>query len=77
MPSASPPNTPPIHFSGYIVPEESLSDAIHYVGDFPIKESSKMTQALVGATFIQPAIVDYHGSKAIVFAFAVRGDPSF
>jgi len=32
-----------------------------------------MTQALVGATFIQPAIVDYQGSKAIVFAFAVRG----
>jgi hypothetical protein len=33
-----------------------------------------MTQALVGATFIQPAIVDYQGSKALVFAFAVRGD---
>lgn len=65
--------TPPIHFSGYIVPEESRSEAVHYVGDFPIKESSKMTQALVGATFIQPAIVDYQGSKAIVFAFAVRG----
>lgn len=69
-PSASPPRTPPIHFTGYIVPEESLSDVIHYVGDFPIKENSKMTQALVGATFIQPAVVDYQGSKAIVFAFA-------
>jgi len=30
-----------------------------------------MTQALVGATFVQPAIVEYQGKKAIMFVFAV------
>lgn len=31
-----------------------------------------MTQALVGATFIQPVIVEYQGNMSIMFVFSVR-----
>ncbi|KAG6909745.1 hypothetical protein DXG01_015733 [Tephrocybe rancida] len=45
-------------------------DIVHYVENYPIKESSKMTSALVGATFVQPAIIDYQGKPSIMFVFA-------
>ncbi|CAA7266158.1 unnamed protein product [Cyclocybe aegerita] len=45
-------------------------NVVHTVGDYPITEDSKQTQALVGATFVQPAVVDYQGAKAIVFVFS-------
>ena len=64
------------HYSGYILPSHSSSDVVHRFGNYPITESSKQTQALVGATFVQPALVDYQGSKSIVFVFAVRFSPS-
>jgi len=60
------------HYSGYILPSHSSSDVVHRFGNYPVTESSKQTQALVGATFVQPALVDYQGTKSIVFVFAVR-----
>ena len=63
---------PASHYSGYIIPSHSPPDVVHQFGNYPIAESSKQTQALVGATFVQPALVDYQGKKAIVFVFAVR-----
>ena len=60
------------HYSGYILPSHSPSDVVHRFGNYPITESSKQTQALVGATFVQPALVDYQGTRSIVFVFAVR-----
>ena len=70
IPSGS--KTPASHYSGYILPSHSPSDVVHRFGNYPITESSKQTQALVGATFVQPALVDYQGAKSIVFVFAVR-----
>ncbi|KAF8810302.1 hypothetical protein BYT27DRAFT_7186768 [Phlegmacium glaucopus] len=58
------------HYSGYILPTHSSSDVVHRFGNYPITETSKQTQALVGATFVQPALVDYQGAKSIVFVFA-------
>lgn len=58
--------------SGYVYPQKDTSDIVHFVDGFPITEQSKQTQALVGATFVQPAMIDYQGKKAIVFVFSVR-----
>ncbi|KAF8964749.1 velvet factor-domain-containing protein [Flammula alnicola] len=58
------------HFSGYILPSVGSADIVHHLDGFPVTEISKQTQALVGATFVQPAVIDYQGSKAIVFVFA-------
>ena len=69
---SSGPKAPASHYSGYILPSHSPSDVVHRFGNYPITESSKQTQALVGATFVQPALVDYQGAKSIVFVFAVR-----
>jgi len=40
------------------------------VGNHPITEPSKCTNALVGQTFVQPANVDYKGKKSLMFVFA-------
>ena len=71
-PESSGSKAPASHYSGYILPSHSPSDVVHRFGNYPITESSKQTQALVGATFVQPALVDYLGAKSIVFVFAVR-----
>ncbi|KAL0946255.1 hypothetical protein HGRIS_012510 [Hohenbuehelia grisea] len=47
------------------------SPIVHHVNGFPIAESSKMTAALVGATFVQPSTFEYQGKKSLVFVFAV------
>jgi hypothetical protein len=39
---------------------------------FQISENMKYTMALSGATFVQPACIDYEGKRALVFPFAVR-----
>lgn len=57
--------------TGYIYPPEDMSDVVYHLEGFPITENSKQTQALVGATFVQPSIIDYQGKKTIVFVFAV------
>lgn len=54
------------------MPSDASSDVVHYLDGYPIIENSKQTQALVGATFVQPVVMDYQGSKAIIFVFAVR-----
>jgi hypothetical protein len=56
------------------LPPSSSADIVHHLGDFPVTESSKLTHALVGATFVQPANVDYQGKKALMFVFAVRSE---
>jgi hypothetical protein len=43
---------------------------IHRIGDYAITETSKLTHALVGQTFVQPLLVDYKGRKSLMFAFA-------
>jgi len=55
--------------AGYL-PTASSTDIVYHLGDFPITESSKLTHALVGATFVQPANVDYQGKKSLMFVFA-------
>ena len=48
-------------------------NVVTHIGNYPIVESSKCTNALVGATFVQPANVDYKGKKSLMFVFAVSG----
>ena len=62
---------PQPHIPSFISASPSAPDVIHYVDDFPITDTSKMTHALVGGTFVQPAIVEYQGKKTIMFVFAV------
>ena len=68
-----PPSHVPRHqsISGYLPPSGPATDVVYHVGDYQVTESSKVTQALVGATFVQPANVDYQGKKSLMFVFAV------
>lgn len=52
------------------IPESDGHDIITHVGNHPITEQSKCTNALVGQTFVQPANVDYKGKKSLMFVFA-------
>ncbi|TFK29457.1 hypothetical protein FA15DRAFT_663989 [Coprinopsis marcescibilis] len=67
--SSTSPSLPP---SSYHVPSPTASpnDVVHYVNNFPVTEGSKVTNSLVGATFIQPNLVEYQGKKVLVFVFA-------
>lgn len=49
---------------------EESPDVVHNVDGKPIRESSKMTHALVGATFVEPVAVDWQGQKSLMFVFA-------
>ncbi|KAF9224844.1 hypothetical protein BS17DRAFT_751767 [Gyrodon lividus] len=51
-------------------PASSCQPILTYFRDHSITEDMKCTTALSGATFIQPAIIEYQGKKALVFAFA-------
>jgi len=75
QPSVEPSPQPQHRIPGFLPPSSSAPDVIHHVNDFPVTESSKMTHALVGATFAQPAIVEYQGKKTVVFVFAVSFEP--
>ncbi|KII91780.1 hypothetical protein PLICRDRAFT_38618 [Plicaturopsis crispa FD-325 SS-3] len=55
---------------GYLPPSPADPDVVARIGKFPILEHSKCTSALVGATFVQPANVDYRGKKSLMFVFA-------
>jgi hypothetical protein len=70
-----------VHYSSTGYGQQSPPpDIVHRVGDIPITESSKMTDALVGATFVQPLFIDYEGSKTLVFVFsdlAVKNEGTF
>ncbi|KAI0716214.1 velvet factor-domain-containing protein [Fomitopsis betulina] len=55
-------------------------DIIAYMGDFPIRESSKRTMDLVGGTFVQSSGLEYQGRKALMFVFsdlAVKTEGAF
>ncbi|KAJ4490396.1 velvet factor-domain-containing protein [Lentinula aciculospora] len=55
-------------------------DIVHSVGYNPIIESSKMTDSLVGATFVQPQFIDYEGTRTLIFVFsdlAVKNEGTF
>ncbi|KAF9448437.1 hypothetical protein P691DRAFT_775400 [Macrolepiota fuliginosa MF-IS2] len=57
------------------------SDIVHYYdGIYPLLESSKTTHSLVGATFVQPVLVEITGQKCVVFVFsdlAVKTEGTF
>ncbi|KXN89706.1 hypothetical protein AN958_05246 [Leucoagaricus sp. SymC.cos] len=57
------------------------SDIVYYYeGIYPLLERSKTTQVLVGATFVQPVLVELSGKKCIVFVFsdlAVKSEGTF
>jgi len=68
----SPITATPLHAPthGYLPSSGATPDIVSHVGDYPIRESSKQTHALVGATFVQPSSVDYQGKKSLMFVFA-------
>ncbi|KZT28279.1 hypothetical protein NEOLEDRAFT_1176016 [Neolentinus lepideus HHB14362 ss-1] len=58
----------------------SSRDVIAFLGDHPIRESSKCTTAVAGATFVQCNEVTYADKKALMFVFsdlAVRREGTF
>lgn len=66
-------NQQPMHGGDPFPNEQSPldPDIIAYIGDFPIRESSKRTTDLVGATFVQSSGLEYQGRKALMFVFSV------
>ncbi|KZT04936.1 uncharacterized protein LAESUDRAFT_727507 [Laetiporus sulphureus 93-53] len=67
-------------YQEYRPPAPPDPDIIAYMGDFAIRESSKCTTALVGATFVQSAVVEFKGKKALMFVFsdlAVKNEGTF
>ncbi|KAL4260689.1 Velvet domain superfamily protein [Pleurotus pulmonarius] len=64
--AASQGDTPPSPHSRSI----GASNIVHSIDGFSITEGSKQTHALVGATFVQPATVEYQGRKRLVFVFS-------
>ncbi|GLB39943.1 putative velvet factor [Lyophyllum shimeji] len=65
----SPDSSSPLSSSGYRSASQPAADVVHTINGFQIRESSKMTSSLVGATFVQPAIIDYQGQKSVLFVF--------
>ncbi|KIK97944.1 hypothetical protein PAXRUDRAFT_9873 [Paxillus rubicundulus Ve08.2h10] len=51
-------------------PASSRQPILMYFWNHPITEDMKCTTALSGATFVQPATIEYQGKKALVFPFA-------
>ena len=70
QPQASGPSSY-IHSSSSSFAPSTPSDVVWKVDNHVVTESSKMTHALVGATFVQPANVEYQGRKSLMFVFAV------
>jgi hypothetical protein len=56
---------------------QAPSDIICYQNGHPIRESSKMTSALVGGSCVEASRVHYHGKEAFIFVFSVRPVPLF
>ncbi|KAI0786921.1 velvet factor-domain-containing protein [Abortiporus biennis] len=58
----------------------SPESLVAYLGEYPITEGSKCTDALVGASFCQSATLEYQGKRVLMFVFsdlAVRIEGSF
>ncbi|KZT64983.1 hypothetical protein DAEQUDRAFT_814600 [Daedalea quercina L-15889] len=76
---------PPIHSDGSPIHGQASAepldpDIVAYIGDFAIRESSKRTMDLVGATFVQSSGLEYKGRKALMFVFsdlAVKTEGTF
>ncbi|KDQ32730.1 hypothetical protein PLEOSDRAFT_1060469 [Pleurotus ostreatus PC15] len=64
---ASQGNTPASPHSSRLI---GASNIVHNIDGHSITEGSKQTHALVGATFVQPASVEYQGRKCLVFVFS-------
>lgn len=64
----------PLHVSASPEAYHPPSDIVNHIGEFPIHESSKVTHALVGATFVQPYKIDWDGKKKLMFVFAVSSE---
>jgi len=66
--------TPPLHTpqlsAAGSVSSSNSTEPVTYIGNHAVTEASKRTDALVGATFVQPANVDYKGKKSLMFVFA-------
>jgi len=76
----SPVRSIPPSNSGYVPPSQTAPDIVHSIDGLHIRESSKLTVSLVGATFVQPAIIDYQGKKSVMFVFpdlAVKVEGTF
>lgn len=58
------------------IPQTPQQRILTYFWDQPITEDMNCTTALSGATFTQPATIEYQGRKALVFPFSVRCDVS-
>ncbi|ESK92276.1 hypothetical protein Moror_4674 [Moniliophthora roreri MCA 2997] len=80
-PSPAPSRNPSQHSSTFVSThsrepsfEEPASPSsnivVHHVDGQPIVEGTQLTNALVGATFVQPTVVDWHGKKTLMFVFA-------
>ncbi|KAJ7594204.1 velvet factor-domain-containing protein [Mycena floridula] len=56
------------------------AEIIHQIKEYPITEDSKRTNDLVGATFVQPSLIDWEGKKSLMFVFsdlAVKTEGNF
>ncbi|KDQ56818.1 hypothetical protein JAAARDRAFT_158048 [Jaapia argillacea MUCL 33604] len=51
-------------------PPDDESDVVAYLGDYPIRENSKCTLAVIGATFVQASDVEYKGKKSLMLVFS-------
>ncbi|EPQ51773.1 hypothetical protein GLOTRDRAFT_11626, partial [Gloeophyllum trabeum ATCC 11539] len=51
-------------------PQDSESDIVAYIGDYPIRESAKCTHEVAGATFVQANEVVHIGRKVLMFVFS-------
>ncbi|KAK7062823.1 hypothetical protein VNI00_000318 [Paramarasmius palmivorus] len=61
-------------------PASPTAKVVHHVEGQCIIEGTQLTNALVGATFVQPTVVDWHGKKTLMFVFAdlaVKTEGSF
>ncbi|EAU84100.2 hypothetical protein CC1G_06962 [Coprinopsis cinerea okayama7 len=52
------------------VDPKPTDQVLWYINNFPIMKSSVSTTSLVGATVVQPNLVEYRGKKTLVFVFA-------
>ncbi|OSD02920.1 hypothetical protein PYCCODRAFT_272503 [Trametes coccinea BRFM310] len=79
LPSAPPPffAPPPFAYLPFApqAPARQLADSddpdiVGWFSDFPVRESSRCTVMLAGATFMEAAIIDYKGKRTAVFVFS-------
>ncbi|KAL7280908.1 hypothetical protein ACG7TL_005852 [Trametes sanguinea] len=75
LPFFAPPPSASLPLAPWQAPVRQLAnsddpDIVGWFSDFPIRESSRCTVMLAGATFIEAAIIDYKGKRTAVFVFS-------